>query len=150
MKQNKGVRTHTFNILKIRTTLLFNSTTTQRHARHSTDTVSEFHAKTPEATASEEMPKVPTWRLERDSNLRFFGRKAWNLPMSHHAPCSSHRILILQVNENYKYTVLIITTYGISPDMFSVRKQTNIIIIVRYAEMGVTRREMVNRRGGLY
>src|SRR6218665_2655028 len=31
-------------------------------------------------------PNVPTWRLERDSNPRPFGRNATNLPMSHHAP----------------------------------------------------------------
>src|SRR6218665_2373897 len=34
-----------------------------------------------------DLPKVPTWRLERNSNPRPFGRKATNLPMSHHAPC---------------------------------------------------------------
>ena len=33
-----------------------------------------------------DLPKVPTWRLERDSNPRPFGRKVTNLPMSHHAP----------------------------------------------------------------
>src|SRR6218665_2230622 len=33
-----------------------------------------------------DLPKVPTWRLRRDSNPRPFGRKAPNLPMSHHAP----------------------------------------------------------------
>src|SRR6218665_2573585 len=33
-----------------------------------------------------DLPMVPTWRLERDSNPRPFGRKATNLPMSHHAP----------------------------------------------------------------
>src|SRR6218665_1589923 len=32
-----------------------------------------------------DLPKVPTWRLERDSNPRPFGRKASNLQMSHHA-----------------------------------------------------------------
>src|SRR6218665_1768172 len=30
-----------------------------------------------------DLPKVLTWRLERDSNPRPFGRKATNLPMSH-------------------------------------------------------------------
>ena len=35
-----------------------------------------------------DLPKVPTWRLERDSKTRSFGRKASNLPMSHNA---SHR-----------------------------------------------------------
>src|SRR6218665_2362287 len=32
-----------------------------------------------------DLPKVPTWRIERDSNPRPFGQKATNLPMSHHA-----------------------------------------------------------------
>ena len=31
------------------------------------------------------LPKVPTWQLEGDSNPWPFGRKAPNLPMSHHA-----------------------------------------------------------------
>src|SRR6218665_372102 len=33
-----------------------------------------------------DLPKVPTWRLEWDSNLRPFGRKAPNLPLSNHTP----------------------------------------------------------------
>src|SRR6218665_2460931 len=33
-----------------------------------------------------DLPKVPTWRLQWDSNLRPSGRKAPNLPLSHHAP----------------------------------------------------------------
>ena len=33
-----------------------------------------------------DLPKVPTWWLDRDSNLRPFGRKVSNLLMSHHAP----------------------------------------------------------------
>ena len=32
-----------------------------------------------------DLPKVPTWRLERDSNSWPFGRKAPNLPMRHDA-----------------------------------------------------------------
>src|SRR6218665_661545 len=32
-----------------------------------------------------DLPKVPTGRLERDSNPRPFGRKATNLPMTNHA-----------------------------------------------------------------
>src|SRR6218665_1012380 len=32
-----------------------------------------------------DLPKVPTWRLERDSNPRPFGQKASNLPMNHHS-----------------------------------------------------------------
>src|SRR6218665_1165158 len=33
-----------------------------------------------------DLPKIPTWRLERDSSQRPFGRKTSNLPMSHHVP----------------------------------------------------------------
>ena len=33
------------------------STTTQKHSRHSKDTVSEFHAEAPQATASEGHPQ---------------------------------------------------------------------------------------------
>jgi len=33
-----------------------------------------------------DLPKVPTWRLERDSKTWPFGRRATNLPMSHQAP----------------------------------------------------------------
>ena len=33
-----------------------------------------------------DLPKVPMWRLEWDSNLRPSGHKASNLPLSHHAP----------------------------------------------------------------
>src|SRR6218665_2628669 len=33
-----------------------------------------------------DLSKVPTWRLERASIPRPFGRKATNQPMSHHAP----------------------------------------------------------------
>ena len=32
-----------------------------------------------------DLPKVPTWRLEQDSNPRPFGQMVMNLPMSHHA-----------------------------------------------------------------
>src|SRR6218665_3308279 len=32
-----------------------------------------------------DLPKAPTWRLVQDSNPQPFGRKALNLPMSHHA-----------------------------------------------------------------
>src|SRR6218665_413763 len=37
-----------------------------------------------------DLPKVPTWRPERDSNPRHFGRKAKNLPLSHHAPIKDY------------------------------------------------------------
>ena len=56
--------------------------------------MSEFHAEVPQATASERLNTVPTWRLERDSNPRLLGRKASNLPMRHHAP----RVVIVVVD----------------------------------------------------
>jgi len=37
-----------------------------------------------------DLPKVSTWRLERDSNPRPFRRKASNLLRSHHAPKMSN------------------------------------------------------------
>ena len=37
----------------------FKSTTTQRRSRHSTDTVSEFHAEAPQATVSEGLAQGP-------------------------------------------------------------------------------------------
>ena len=52
------------------------------------NTVLEFHAEAPQATASKGLAQGPEWRPKRDSNPRPFGRKATNLPMSHHAsPC---------------------------------------------------------------
>src|SRR6218665_221999 len=36
-----------------------------------------------------DLPKVPTWRLESDSNLRPSGRKASNLLLSHHTSQSA-------------------------------------------------------------
>src|SRR6218665_72723 len=43
-----------------------------------------------------DLPKVHTWRLlEWDSNLRPSGRKAPNLPLSHHAPPVMVRILLV-------------------------------------------------------
>src|SRR6218665_919097 len=38
-------------------------------------------AEAQQATVSEDLPKVPTWRLERDSNARPSGRKVSFLPM---------------------------------------------------------------------
>ena len=42
----------------------------------------EFHTEAPHTTVSEGLAQG----LERDSNSRPYGRKASNLPMSHHAP----------------------------------------------------------------
>src|SRR6218665_2420070 len=37
-----------------------------------------------------DLPKVPTWRLERNSNPRPSGRKALTLPMPHNVPISHY------------------------------------------------------------
>src|SRR6218665_1890020 len=55
----------------------------------------EFHAEAPQATASyKDLPKVPTWQLERDSNPRPSGRKASTLPRRHHVPRPSLRCTV--------------------------------------------------------
>src|SRR6218665_663529 len=46
------------------------------------------------------LPKVPTWGLERNSNPRPFGRKASNLPMNHHAPTIGKRSCLYAVQCN--------------------------------------------------
>ena len=43
-----------------------------------------------------DLPKVPTWRLERESNPWLFGRKASTLPMRHTRPTRQGR-----TDENY-------------------------------------------------
>src|SRR6218665_1522614 len=40
---------------------------------YSTDTVSEFHAEAHRQLQVNDLPMVPTWRLERESNPRFSG-----------------------------------------------------------------------------
>src|SRR6218665_390869 len=45
-----------------------------------------------------DLPTIPTRRLERDSNPRPFGRKATNLPMSHHA--LKHLITMMYTESN--------------------------------------------------
>src|SRR6218665_3749395 len=82
---------------------LFKSATTQKHSRHSTDTVLEFHAEEPQAFASSRLAQVPSVAaIERASNPRPSGRKASTLPMHHHVP---HYIYMLTINWS-KYTTL--------------------------------------------
>src|SRR6218665_3733866 len=71
----------------------FKSTSTQRRSQHSMDTAWEFHAKAHRQLRVKDLPKVSTWRPERDSNPRPFRRKVLNQPMSHHAP-----LYILHIN----------------------------------------------------
>src|SRR6218665_3874884 len=48
------------------------------------DTMSEFCTPKRYRQLQNNLPKVPTWRLERDSNPRYSDRKALSLPMRHH------------------------------------------------------------------
>src|SRR6218665_2038937 len=67
---------------------LFKSTTAQRRSRRSTDPMlrGNFTPKRHRQLRVKDLPMVPTWRLEQDSNPRSFGRKASMLPMSRHVP----------------------------------------------------------------
>ena len=67
---------------------LFMATATLRRSPHSTDTCRSFMQKHHGQLRVKDLPKVLTWRLERDSNPRSSGWKATNLPMSHHTPCT--------------------------------------------------------------
>ena len=51
---------------------------------YNTDTVSEFHAKAHRQLQVKDLPKVRTWRLERESNPRPSGWKSSTQPMRHH------------------------------------------------------------------
>src|SRR6218665_1163992 len=54
---------------------------------YSLETVSELtRQKRYRQLRVKDLPKVPTWRLEWDSNLRPSGRKTPNLSLSHRAP----------------------------------------------------------------
>ena len=67
----------------------------QVHYRSALDTARilcrSFTPKRHRQLRAKDLPKVPTWRLEPDSNPRPVGRKASNLPMRHHAPHASLR-----------------------------------------------------------
>ena len=62
---------------------LFQSTTTQRRSRHSTDTVSEFHTEAPQATVSEGLAQGPYVAARAGFKPTTLWTKASNLPMSH-------------------------------------------------------------------
>jgi len=53
---------------------------------YSTDTVSEFHAEAHRQLQVKDLSKVPTWRLERESNPRPSGWKSSSQPRRHHVP----------------------------------------------------------------
>ena len=64
---------------------LFKSSTTQRHSRHSTDTLPEFHAEAPQATELRTCPRSLRGG-QSGSRTRPFGRKVSTLPKRHHVP----------------------------------------------------------------
>ena len=51
---------------------------------YSTDTVSEFHTEVHRQLQVKDLPKVPTWRLERESNPRPSGWESSSQPRHHH------------------------------------------------------------------
>ena len=53
---------------------------------YSTDTVSEFHAKAHRQLQVKDLPKVPTWRLERESNPWPCSWKSSSQQRRHHVP----------------------------------------------------------------
>ena len=53
---------------------------------YSADTESEFHAEAHEQLRVKDLPRVPTRRLEVDSNPQPSGCKAPNIPLHHRAP----------------------------------------------------------------
>src|SRR5678815_1056552 len=59
---------------------------------YSADTESEFHAEAHEQLRVKDLPRVPTRRLEVDSNPQPSGCKAPNIPLHHRAPplCTVH------------------------------------------------------------
>ena len=75
----------------------FKTSTTQKRSRHSTDTVPEFHAKRQRQLWVKDLSKVPTWRLERESNPWLFGRKASTLPKRHQVPQRYNVIIALSI-----------------------------------------------------
>ena len=67
---------------------------------YSTDTVLEFHAEAHRQLQVKDLPKVPTWRLERESNPRPSGWKSSSQPRRHHVP---HVLLSLSMQDRRSY-----------------------------------------------
>ena len=59
------------------------------------DTVSEDHAEAPQATASEGLALGPFMAARAGFEPRPFGRKATNLPMTHHVPQEYNYVIIM-------------------------------------------------------
>src|SRR6218665_1539197 len=58
----------------------------QKRFRPQTLSVGVYMPKRYRQLQVKDLAKVPAWRLEGDSNPRPPGKKAWPLPMRHHAP----------------------------------------------------------------
>jgi len=73
---------------------------------YSVDTVSELMPKHYRQLRVKDLPRVPTWWVDWDSNLQPSGCKAPKLPLSHHAPQfegSRKQLLWLQSRHLYYY-----------------------------------------------
>ena len=74
------------------------STSSSPHLRGASDAARigllyrSFTPKRHRQLRGKDLLKVPTWWLEQDPNLRPFGRKAPNLPMSQHFSCGGSKI----------------------------------------------------------
>src|SRR6218665_2725702 len=65
------------------------------------DTVGVYMPKRYRQLQVKDLPKVLTWRLERDSNPRPSGRTASSQPMRHHVPLVVQRV---QVQHKWQHT----------------------------------------------
>ena len=74
---------------------------------YSADTESEFHAEAHEQLRVKDLPRVPTRRLEVDSNPQPSGCKAPNIPLHHRAP----QIAIEHPGTENRYADYIKTAY---------------------------------------
>ena len=68
--------------------------------------VSEFHAEAHRQLQVKDLPKVPTWRLERQSNPRPSGWKSSSQPRRHHVPTKvlsmMHKCIMVKAGEARK------------------------------------------------
>src|SRR5688572_30927314 len=83
---------------------------------YSVDTESEFHAEAHEQLQVKDLPRVPMWRLEVDSNLQPSGCKAPNIPLRHHAHLCMYvyvymyiRVVLSNMVKKFVYLLLSLT-----------------------------------------
>ena len=75
-------------------------TTTQRRSRLQHGYWSEFHAEAHRQLQVKDLPKVPTWRLVRESNPRPSGWKLSTQPRRHHVQLSLESRFIPEFNKS--------------------------------------------------